>query len=100
MDEQPKPQPHLVLGEPSDPSLSKASPLSYQAAASNPPPPRATHELKADLPQSGSGCIATVSLAPRAQVIYSPLIVPDDPQTTATASGAAYPPSYTSPAKL
>ena len=92
-----EPKPHPVLGEPSDSSLSKASPLSYQAAASSPLPPQAAHELKADLPPScpnGSGCIATASLASQAVVYTTPLTaVPDYPQSAGAGCLHVYPPS-------
>ena len=81
--------------QPSDPGLSKAPPPPYQAASNFPP----QHDLKVDLPPpypDGPGTIATTSLVPAA--VYTPLTVPDYPQTAATASDAAYQPSWTSPA--
>ena len=97
MERQPKPEPEPdpVSSQPSDPSLSKAPPLFYQAASKFCP-----HDLKADLPPpypDGPGHRATASHAPQAAV-YTSLTVPDYPQTPATASDAAYPPSWSSPA--
>ena len=81
--------------QPSNPGLSKAPPPSYQAASNSIPP----RDLKADLPppySDGPGPTSTASLAPAA--VYTPLTVSDHPETAATASSAAYPPSWTSPA--
>ena len=92
-----EPEPDPVPSEPSNLVLSKASLSSYQAATNCLPP----HDLKANLPppypDDSPGPMATASLAPQA-TIYTPLTVPDYPQTEATASSFAYPLSWTNPA--